>query len=142
MIAECNLATDLLRCTVLMLLYRQPLHGYAIIEALTERLGRTVSPAIVYPFLAQLLATGYLTSTRDMVGERTKIVYSMTPKGRRFSEKIFRRLSRIVSSAIESSLLSCANCGCKLYEAGHVEKIDGKPLSFCCVHCADAYGKE
>ena len=139
MIAECQLATDLVRCAVLMLLYEKPLHGYAIIEGLGERLGRTISPATVYPFLTQMLAVGYLTATQDNVGKRARTVYSMTAEGRKFSEGIFKRLSQIVSTAIEPSLVRCAHCGSKLYQAGHIEAINGQQMAFCCVHCARAH---
>jgi DNA-binding PadR family transcriptional regulator len=142
MMAECQLATDLVRCAVLMLLYEKPLHGYAIIEALSERLGKTISPAIVYPFLSQLVIAGYLASRQDSVGKRVRTIYSMTPKGRKFSEGIFKRLSQIVSTAIEPNMLRCAHCGCKLYEAGYVEEIDGGRTTFCCVHCAAAHTDE
>lgn len=136
MMEDCDLATDLVRCSVMMLLYERPTHGYAIIEALHTRLGRAVSPAIVYPFLAQLLAAGYLTSTRDDVGRKTRTLYSMTPKGKKFSDGIFKQLSEIVSTALEPSMLHCAHCGCKLYEPGYVKKINGRTMNFCCVHCA------
>lgn len=139
MIAECQLATDLVRCAVLMLLYEKPLHGYAIIEALGERLGRTISPAIVYPFLAQLLTAGYLAADTENIGKRARTVYSMTPEGRMFSESIFKRLSQIVVTAIEPNILRCAHCGCKLYESGYTEKIDGTMITFCCIHCARAH---
>ena len=137
MMADYDLATDLVRCSVMMLLYERPTHGYAIIEALRARLGRPVSPAIVYPFLAQLLAAGYLTSTRDDVGKRARTLYSMTPKGKKFSDAIFKQLSQIVSTALEPGMLHCAHCGCKLYEAGYVKKINGRRMNFCCVHCAN-----
>ncbi len=139
MMAECELATDLVRCAVLMLLYEKPLHGYAIMAALGERLERTISPATVYPFLAQMLAVGYLTATHDNVGKRARTVYSMTPKGRKFSEGIFKRLSQIVSTAIEPSLIRCAHCGSKLYMAGHIELINARQTAFCCIHCAKAH---
>lgn len=142
MIAECELAIDLVRCTVLMLLYEQPCHGYAIIESISKRLGRTVSPAIVYPFLTQLLTAGYLTARQDNVGKRARMIYSMTPEGRRFSEGIFKRLSEIVSTALEPNILRCAQCGCELYKAGYVEKIGGRQRIFCCVHCAKAHRVE
>jgi len=130
---------DIVRCALMMLLYEKPLHGYAIIEALNGRLGRTVSPAIVYPFLAQLLKAGFLTSGHDDVGKRARVVYTMTPKGRRFSEGVFKRLSKIVSTALEASMFRCAHCGAKLYEPGHTERIEGKRMVFCCEHCAAAY---
>jgi DNA-binding PadR family transcriptional regulator len=122
-----------------MLLNERPIHGYGIIGILHERLGRPVSPAIVYPFLAQLLAVGYLTSTKNDVGKKTRTLYSMTPEGRKFSNAIFKRLSQVVSPALEPGMLQCAHCGCKLYEKGHSEDINGSRMTFCCVHCANAY---
>lgn len=140
--AQCELATDIVRCAVLMLLYERPCHGYALMELLQARLGKAVSPAIIYPFLTGLSKSGYLTSNREKIGKRTRIHYSMTPKGRTFAEGVFKRLSQIVSTAIESNSLHCAQCGCKLYEPGHVEEINGRPTAFCCLHCAIAHKEE
>ncbi len=139
MMAECELATDLVRCVVLMLLYEKPLHGYAIMMGLREQLGRTVGSAIVYGFLAQMSSARYLTSKVERVGKKSKTVYSLTREGRRFCEGVFRRLSGIVSAAIESSFLRCAHCGSKLFEPGHVAKIGRRQLAFSCIHCARAY---
>ncbi len=140
MLAECDMAMDLVRCTVMMLLYDQPcLHGYAIMELLQARLGKAISPAIVYPFLASLSKAGYVTSKKEKEGKRTKILYTMTPEGRRFSRRVFKRLSTMVSTAISSDLLACAHCGCKLYKNGYTEEVDGRRLTFCCVHCSKAY---
>ena len=139
-LAECDMAMDLVRCTLLMFLYDQPrLHGYALTELLQGRLGKAVSPGIVYPFLASLLKAGYVTSRREKDGGRVKILYTMTPEGRRFSRRVFKRLSMMVSTAINSNLLACANCGCKLYEKGYSEEIEGSRMTFCCVHCANAF---
>lgn len=139
MMAECELATDVVRCSIMMILYERPSHGYAIIEALALRLGRHIGPGTVYPFLTMLLTAGYLTSKPQTTGKRERILYSMTPKGRRFSEGIFKRLSQIVSTALEPSLSRCLHCGAKLYGSGYLEKIEGKSVTFCCVHCASAH---
>ena len=142
MMAECELAIDLVRCSVLMILYEKPCHGYAIIEALGLRLGRHVGPGTVYPFLAALLNAGYVSSRPERIGKRARIIYSMTPKGRKLAESTFKRLSKIVSTALEPGISRCAHCGCKLYEPGHTEKIDGRLTAFCCVHCARAFKLE
>lgn len=123
----------------MMILYERPCHGYAIIEALALRLGRHIGPGTVYPFLAMLLTSGYLTSKPERTGKRERILYSMTPKGRRFAERIFKQLSQIVSTAIEPGISRCANCGCSLYGTGHVEEVEGKETTFCCIHCAKAF---
>jgi len=139
-LAESDMAMDRVRCTVLMFLYEQPcLHGYALTELLMGRLGKAVSPAIVYPFLASLSKAGYATSRKEKEGMRVKILYTMTPEGRRFSRRVFKRLSMMVSTAISSNLIACAHCGCKLYEKGYSEEIDGNRMTFCCVHCANAF---
>jgi DNA-binding PadR family transcriptional regulator len=139
MMAQCDMATDLVRCVVLMILYEKPMHGYAILEALQERLGRNVGTALVYPFLAQMSAAGYLTSRAERTGKRRRTVYSLTRKGKRFCENVFGRLSRIVSVAVQSNIHRCSHCGSKLFEPGHVAKVGRRQLTFCCVHCARAY---
>jgi hypothetical protein len=45
----------------------------------------------------------------------------------------------LVSIAIEPSLYVCANFGCRVYEGGYREVIDGKETAFCCIHCAMSY---
>ena len=139
MMADCELATDLVRCTVMMLLYNGPHHGYSIMVELQERLGRSVSPAIIYPFLASLSKAGYVTSKQQTEGRRVKILYTMTPEGRRFSERVFKRLSSIISTAVYPNPSMCAHCGCKLVEPGHVEKMNGRQMIFCCAHCAASF---
>lgn len=141
-LVESDLATDLVRCMVLVFLHDKPRHGYAIMELLQARLGRPVSPGIIYPFLGGLSKSGYSTSKREREGGRTRILYSMTSEGKRFSKRVFRRLSKITSLAVGPSLSFCANCGCKLYEGGYVQEIDGRKVTFCCVHCARAYIKQ
>ena len=123
----------------MMLLYDGPRHGYSIMAEIQERLGRAVSPAIIYPFLASLSTAGYVTSRREREGRRLKILYTLTPQGRRFSERVFSRLSSIISTAIYPSSSVCVNCGCRLIEPGHMQKVGGRAMTFCCVHCAAAY---
>ena len=103
MMAECDMATDPVRSSVLMILYERPRHGYATIEALGLRLGRHVGPGTVYPFLTALLNAGYLSSRLERVVKRARILYSMTPKGRKFAESTLKRLSKIVSSALSQT---------------------------------------
>lgn len=65
------MSMDLVKCSILMLLYEhQSLHGYALMEMLQTRLGRTVSPAIIYPFLATLLQAGNVALEREAYGGR------------------------------------------------------------------------
>ena len=125
-----------------MILYERPCHGYAIIEAPGLRLGRHVGPETVYPFLTALLNARYLSSRLERVVKRARISYSMMPKGRKFAESTLKRLSKIVSSALEPNISRCAHCVSKLYEPSHAEKIESKLRAFCCVHCARAFKLE
>jgi predicted nucleic acid-binding Zn-ribbon protein len=96
-----------------MILYEGPAHGYSVLSSFKQRLGREISPSLVYPFLQQLEAKG-----------------------------LFKRFANLVSVAIEPSLNVCAHCGCKVYEGGYREVIEGKETMFCCSHCAGSYKEE
>ncbi|MFC7639867.1 PadR family transcriptional regulator [Streptosporangium lutulentum] len=80
--------TDALRghmdALLLSVLEHDPLHGYAIIEALQERSGGalTVPTGTVYPALRRLEQAGYLASEWATVGGRRRRTYRLTPSGR------------------------------------------------------------
>jgi len=76
-----------LRLYLLSLLAERPMHGYDLIQALSERFGGTYAPSAgtVYPRLAKLEEEGLATKQTD--GRRT--VYAVTDSGRREVE--FRR---------------------------------------------------
>lgn len=137
-----ELASDMVRSSVIMLLYEKPRHGYDIIRSLRQRLGKNVSPSLVYPFLNQMEQKGFLTSSLRPVGQKPKKVYVLTDKGVLLATNLFKRLASLVSVAIEPTLDVCAHCGAKIYEGGHKERISGQETMFCCVHCFDAYRHE
>jgi DNA-binding PadR family transcriptional regulator len=134
--------SDFLRFYVLVILYEGPSHGYNIISKFKKRLGKEISPSLVYPFLQHLEKKGFVKHTIDQVGAKKRKVFELTEKGREFCKRLFKRFSTLVSIAIEPSLEICANCGCKVYEGGHQETINGQNMTFCCVHCAQSYKKE
>ncbi|GAA4920505.1 transcriptional regulator [Nonomuraea thailandensis] len=70
---------------LLSVLEREPLHGYAIIEALQERSGGalTVPTGTVYPALRRLERIGYLSSEWATVGGRKRRTYRLTDSGRK-----------------------------------------------------------
>jgi PadR family transcriptional regulator, regulatory protein PadR len=80
--------TDALRghmdALLLSVLEHEPLHGYAIIEALQERSGGALSvpTGTVYPALRRLERVGHLTSEWATVGGRKRRTYRLTPSGR------------------------------------------------------------
>ena len=63
----------------------EPLHGYAIMEALTERSGGSLDMATgtLYPALRRLEKAGHLASEWSTVGGRERRTYRLTPSGAR-----------------------------------------------------------
>ncbi|UMG92682.1 helix-turn-helix transcriptional regulator [Nocardioides sp. TF02-7] len=70
---------------VLAVVEHEPLHGYAIIEALQVRSGGELElpTGTVYPALRRLEAAGYLTSDWDEVGGRRRRTYALSRAGRK-----------------------------------------------------------
>ena len=137
-----EIVADFSRFYILTILYEGSSHGYEIIGKFRKRVGKEVSPSLVYPFLKQLEKKGLLKHTLKPVGAKKKKVFELTSKGRKLCETLFRRFSDLVAVAIEPSLEICASCGCKVYEGGYREKLKGKMMTFCCVHCAQSYKEE
>jgi hypothetical protein len=77
-----------------------------------------------------------------MVGAKERKIHFLTEEGRNLCNRLFQRFAHLVSVAIEPSLDICAHCGCKIYEGGHTEVIDGKETVFCCSHCAASFKHE
>jgi len=137
-----ELLSDFSRFYILTILYEGPAHGYSIIGEFKKRVGKEVSPSLVYPFLSQLEKKGLVTHSLKPVGEKKKKVFDLTEKGRELCRQLFKRFSVLVSAAIEPNLEVCASCGCKVYEGGHKEVVNRKRMMFCCVHCAESYKRD
>ncbi|WXG46276.1 MAG: PadR family transcriptional regulator [Candidatus Atabeyarchaeum deiterrae] len=134
--------SDFSRFYMLTILYEGPAHGYSIMNRFKKRMGKEISPSLVYPFLQQLEEKGLVNHTIKLVGEKEKKVFELTVEGRELCKGLFKRFAGLVSVAIEPSLYVCAHCGCKVYEGGYREVIDGKETTFCCMHCAHSYNEE
>jgi DNA-binding PadR family transcriptional regulator len=137
-----DLLSDFSRFYILMILYEGPAHGYSILSSFKQHLGKEVSPSLVYPFLQQLEEKGLVKHSHKPVGEKEKKVFELTKEGKKITTGLFKRFANLVSVAIEPSLNVCAHCGCKVYEGGYCEVIDGKETTFCCMHCARSYKEE
>lgn len=122
-------------CT-LYLLTTGSKHGYDLMKELEEKLGRKISASNVYPFL-NILRKNRLIKF-DKIGKRDKKIYNLTPEGKKFTKQMFNKFGDLISIAIEPRISTCP-CGCKIYSGGHVEKIKGKTMKFCCSHCAKMY---
>ena len=80
-----NVLRGHLDAMVLAALEDQPLHGYAIMEALRQRSGGAVDPptGTLYPALRRLERAGYVRSEWSTVGGRRRRTYQLTAAGRR-----------------------------------------------------------
>jgi len=134
--------SDFSRFYILTILYESPSHGYAIISKFKERLGKNITPSLVYPFLRDLEKQGMVKHRLLPVGKKKRKVYELTETGTQFCERLFKRFATLISAALEPNLVVCHHCGCKVYEDGYTEKIGEKETTFCCSHCADSYKNE
>jgi DNA-binding PadR family transcriptional regulator len=137
-----DLISDFSRFYILTILYEGPSHGYSIIQKFKKRIGREISPSLVYPFLQELQQKGLVKHSVKRVGRKEKKIYELTEQGDEICRQLFKRFAALVSAAIEPSLEVCANCGCKVYEGGYREALGGQEMAFCCKHCAQAYKQE
>jgi DNA-binding PadR family transcriptional regulator len=70
---------------VLAAVEHEPLHGYAIMEALRQRSGGAVDPptGTLYPALRRMERAGYVRSAWSTVNGRKRRTYDLTGAGRR-----------------------------------------------------------
>ncbi len=134
--------SDFSRFYILTFLYEGPCHGYSILKKFKKLVGKEISPSLVYPFLQQLEQKKLLKSVLKLAGEKERKIYELTEKGERLCVQLFKRFASLVSVAIEPGLKICAHCGCKVYEGGYLEEMEGDKFTFCCVYCARSYKKE
>jgi PadR family transcriptional regulator PadR len=68
---------------VLQLLARRGMYGYEIVRAIEHSTGQSLQfgEGCIYPILHRLEAAGELTSEREQVGGRSRIVYRITASG-------------------------------------------------------------
>jgi len=137
-----EIISDFSRFYILTILYEGRCHGYSIIAEFRKRLGKDITPSLVYPFLQLLEEKGLVKHSIESVGRKKRKVYELTDEGKRLTNRLFKRFANLVAAAIEPTLDVCAHCGCKVYEGGYTETIDGKSTTFCCRYCAASYRRE
>jgi len=69
---------------ILNLLDRTPMHGYEVVRAIARATGSQLAfgEGSIYPILHRLEREGLLAGERLQVGNRTRIVYRLTPSGK------------------------------------------------------------
>lgn len=130
---------NIVKLYTLCLLSTGEKHGYDIMKELELKLNKRISASHVYPFLNFLIKNKLIRVSSK--GKREKKAYSLTPIGKKFSHDMFNRFGDLIEIAIEPKLTTCAHCSCKVYQGGYTEKLNGKKLKFCCMHCAHSYKK-
>ncbi|MBC7278478.1 PadR family transcriptional regulator [Nocardioides sp.] len=90
---------------ILAVVEKQPLHGYAIIEALSVRSGGELDlpTGTIYPALRRLEKAGYLDSSWSEVGGRKRRTYELSPAGRSAlaaHRQEWRTFSQVVSGVL------------------------------------------
>ena len=128
--------TNMVKFYTLCLLAAGPKHGYDLIKELQVKLGRRISASNVYPFL-NVLSKNELIKF-DKIGKRDKKSYYLTQDGKKFTKNIFIKFGDLINIAVEPRITTCP-CGCRIYSGGHMGKIRGKIMKFCCSHCAKMY---
>ena len=70
---------------ILKLLQQHEMYGYEIVQAIRERTGAVIAigEGVVYPVLHGLERDGALRTRRKTVNGRSRIYYSVTPRGSR-----------------------------------------------------------
>lgn len=131
--------TNLVKLYTILLLNSRPMHGYEIITEISDNLGRKVSPGQIYPFLQNLEKNKYIIHSATQ--EREKKQYHLTPSGKKFVAEILEKFGSVIDSFIASKVRTCIHCDAKVLGLGHIEKIKGKNLVFCCPYCAASYKK-
>ncbi len=131
---------NLVRFYGLLLLLEKKRHGYELMKEIGARLDKKVSPGQMYPFLAELEKNRFIEVSQK--GGRDKTAYQLTPEGRKFAHAMLVRFGGLLEIALKPHLTVCTHCGCKVFEGGVVETIDGQKLKFCCSHCAASFRNE
>ena len=70
---------------ILQLLDRRPMHGYDLVQTIRDSSGHTLDfgEGCIYPVLHRLEGQKLLSSKRELVGGRNRIIYRVTKQGQR-----------------------------------------------------------
>jgi PadR family transcriptional regulator PadR len=90
---------------LLRLLHAREMYGYEIVQAIALKSGQVVTPGegVVYPLLHGLEKNGALKSRRKTVNGRSRVYYSLTPRGEKRLASLTDRWSKL-NGAVEAVL--------------------------------------
>ncbi len=85
---------------VLRLLAQRPMYGYQIVQAIKDASESRFEfgEGCIYPILHRLLAKKELSSKRETVESRTRVIYRLTPQGKKRLELMSRNWREVVAA--------------------------------------------
>jgi PadR family transcriptional regulator PadR len=85
---------------ILRLLAGQPMYGYELVQRIRASSGEqlTFGEGCVYPILHRLENDGYLTSKRENVGGRSRVVYRVSRQGKARLVHVTAEWQRVVAA--------------------------------------------
>ena len=91
---------------LLQLLSQRPMYGYELVQAIRQATSGMLEfgEGCVYPILHRLEADGLLSSRRETVAGRSRVVYRITPQGSaRLSQTVdaWQQIVRTVNQALQ-----------------------------------------
>lgn len=92
--------SGLIRLHVLHHAVEGPIFGFGIIEELARH-GYKVSPGALYPLLHSMERMGYLRSTKEGSGKRSRRVYGATPLGRQMLREAKQKVHELFAELFE-----------------------------------------
>jgi len=98
---------------ILWFLLRKAMHGYEILNQLTEMTGQKFSPGTVYPMLYQMEEVGLIAGEWEQRGKRRRIkLYRITEKGLH----ALKRFGEIFSKCFDTLFKDIANLPQSIYQ--------------------------
>jgi PadR family transcriptional regulator PadR len=84
---------------ILKLLGQRPMHGYDLVEAIktSSDMQLEFGEGCIYPILHRLESQSYLSSRREIVGGRSRIVYRVTKKGEKRLAESWQTWKQVVA---------------------------------------------
>jgi len=81
-----HITKNLLDIQILTIINKQPTWGYKIKKQIEATSGLKIRHGALYPLLRKLEEKGLITSQKQQQGKRTKKVYALTEKGKKYIE--------------------------------------------------------
>jgi len=81
-----RITKNLLDIQILKLINTEPMWGYKIKKEVETKFGVKLRHGALYPLLNSLEKKGFLTSQKQQQGGRTRKVYTITKKGKKYIE--------------------------------------------------------